>query len=382
MLGSFAGPILSSGTRTGEAEASVESTRLCARPELGYRDSADGSAPAAAGLSRSDPNLAIAFHHAPMGVVVAQPDGVIIACNPAAGQLLDRDPSDLSDGDVFAVVHPDDRADAQRHCARLLAGGTAVLRHECRLRLRGGRTIWVSMSISPVPQCRVRPDRLVIHIEDITERKRRESELSHQALHDPLTGLANRVLLIERIRQAMSGSRHAHPSHLFYLDLNGFKEVNDRFGHAAGDAVLTEFAPRIAALLRAGDTAARLGGDEFAVLCEDTEPRHVSTIAERLRAAAAEPFLIDDAEIILSVAVGSSPAYASPTYIADPAALLGEADRRMYETKQRTISVPVPAPRGAALTSRGPGDQVTDYRSRSWAGRRRNTGRVASRGVS
>jgi diguanylate cyclase (GGDEF)-like protein len=206
------------------------------------------------------------------------------------------------------------------------------------------------MSISPVPQCRVRPDRLVIHIEDITERKRRESELSHQALHDPLTGLANRVLLIERIRQAMSGSRHARPSHLFYLDLNGFKEVNDRFGHAAGDAVLTEFAHRITALLRAGDTAARLGGDEFAVLCEDTEPRHVSTIAERLRAAAAEPFLIDDAEIILSVAVGSSPAYVSPTYIADPAALLGEADRRMYETKQRTISVPVPAPRGAALT--------------------------------
>src|SRR3954451_23152904 len=165
-----------------------------------------------------------------------------------------------------------------------------------------------------------------------------------------LTGLANRVLLIERIRQAMSGSRHARPSHLFYLDLNGFKEVNDRFGHAAGDAVLTAFAHRITALLRAGDTAARLGGDEFAVLCEDTEPRHVSTIAERLRAAAAEPFLIDDAEIILSVAVGSSPAYVSPTYIADPAALLGEADRRMYETKQRTISVPVPAPRGTALT--------------------------------
>jgi PAS domain-containing protein len=122
MLGSFAGPILSSGTRTGEAEASVESTRLCARPELGYRDSADDSAPAAAGVSRSDPNLAIAFHHAPMGVVVAKPDGVIIACNPAAGQLLDRDPSDLLQGDVFAVVHPDDRDHRGRRPGRREVG--------------------------------------------------------------------------------------------------------------------------------------------------------------------------------------------------------------------------------------------------------------------
>src|SRR3954471_15082493 len=343
MLGSFAGPILSSGTRSGEAEASVESTRLCARPELGYRDPADDSAPAAAGVSRSDPNPAIAFHHAPMGVVVAQPDGVIIACNPAAGQLLDRDPSDLLEGDVFAVVHPDDRADAQRHCARLLAGGTAVLRHECRLRLRGGRTIWVSMSISPVPQCRVRPDRLVVHIEDITERKRRESELSHQALHDPLTGLANRVLLIARIGEALSGrGRHARPAYLFYLDLNGFKRVNDRFGHAAGDAVLTQLAHRIVAQLRPGDIAARLGGDEFAVLCEDAEPHHAASIAQRLRTAAAKPFLINNDRITLSAAVGGSPAH-----VADPDELLREADRRMYETKRRTVGIPVPEPRGA-----------------------------------
>jgi GGDEF domain-containing protein len=115
--------------------------------------------------------------------------------------------------------------------------------------------------------------------------------------------------------------------------------------------VLTQFAHRITALLGVGDTAARLGGDEFAVLCEDTEPRQVASIAQRLRAAAAEPFLINDMQIILSVAVGSSPAY-----VADPAALLQEADRRMYETKRRTIGVPVPEPRGASPT---PGAHVT-----------------------
>lgn len=305
--------------------------------------SAGDSAFRTAGVSTSDPNLSVAFHHAPMGVVVAQPNGIIIACNPAAGQLLDRDPSDLLDGDLFDVVHPDDRKDAKQRCGRLISGRTGVLRHECRVRLGRGRIIWVSMSVSRVPDSRGRPQRLVIHVENISERKRREAELSHQALHDPLTGLANRALLIERIREAMSG-RPRRTGHLFYLDLNGFKEVNDRFGHAAGDAVLTQFAHRIATLLRTGDTAARLGGDEFAVLCEDTEPQHVSTIAERLHAAAAEPFLINDTEVVLSVAVGSSPAH-----VADPVALLREADRRMYETKRRAHAVPVPEPRGSSL---------------------------------
>ena len=97
------------------------------------------------------------------------------------------------------------------------------------------------------------------------------------------------------------------PSHLFYLDLDGFKAVNDRFGHAVGDAVLTQLAQRIVGLLRAGDTAARLGGDEFVVLCEDAEPQHAAAIADRLRAAAAEPFVVDGMEITLSAAVGSCP---------------------------------------------------------------------------
>ena len=131
--------------------------------------------------------------------------------------------------------------------------------------------------------------------------------------------------------------------------------------------MLTQFAHRITALLGVGDTAARLGGDEFAVLCEDTEPHHVTSIAERLRAAAAEPFLINDTEIVLSVAVGSSQADVSPACVADPAALLREADRRMYETKRRTVGVPVPEPRGSTYSRRSD-DQTTGHRSRSGQG--------------
>ena len=107
--------------------------------------------------------------------------------------------------------------------------------------------------------------------------------------------------------------------------------MGELLGHAAGDAVLQQIAERITALLRAGDTAARLGGDEFAVLCDDIEPQHAGAIAERLRAAAAEPFLVDDTEITLSATVGSYGARS-----ADPDEVLREADRRMYERKRRT----------------------------------------------
>ena len=166
---------------------------------------------------------------------------------------------------------------------------------------------------------------------NVSDRKRLEAELSHRALHDPLTGLANRTLLAERLRESLGRrGRHTRLGHLFYLDLDRFKAVNDRFGHAVGDAVLTQLAARIVALLRVGDVAARLGGDEFAVFCEDTEPQQALVIARRLRLAAADPFVVDGSTITISAAVGCC-----ATEHSDAAALIREADRRMYEGKRR-----------------------------------------------
>jgi diguanylate cyclase (GGDEF)-like protein/PAS domain S-box-containing protein len=283
-----------------------------------------------------DPTVHSAFHNAPMGVAVTRLDGVIVACNPALGELVGTDPAALLGGALYDLIHPDDVDDARQHCAAMLANELRFMRHECRFRRMDRRDIWVSISISRAPAAAGGVEHKVIHVENISERKKREAELSHRALHDPLTGLANRALLTERIRDYLSHrGRHARPSHLFYLDLDGFKAVNDRFGHAAGDAVLIQLAHRLTALLRAGDTAARLGGDEFAVLCEDIEPHHAVAIAERLRAAAAQPFRVDGNEITLSAAVGSCRVHS-----ADPADVLREADRRMYETKRRTTTEP------------------------------------------
>ena len=287
-----------------------------------------------------DPTVHSAFQNAPMGVAVTRLDGVIVACNPALGELIGTDPGALLGGALYDVIHPDDVDDARHHCATVLADELRVVRHECRFRRMDRHDIWVSISVSRAPATAGGVEHKVIHVENISERKKREAELSHQALHDPLTGLANRALLTERIRDYLCHrGRHARPSHLFYLDLDGFKAVNDRFGHAAGDAVLIELGHRLTALLRAGDTAARLGGDEFAVLCEDLEQHHAVAIAERLRAAAAKPFVVDGTEITLSAAVGSCRVRS-----ADPDDLLREADRRMYETKRRPTTGPPPAP--------------------------------------
>jgi diguanylate cyclase (GGDEF)-like protein/PAS domain S-box-containing protein len=288
------------------------------------------------GLSGQD--LISAFDHAPTGIAVLDPDGTITACNPAVGQLLRREPADLVGRTFFEITHPLDLDEAKRNCALIQDGVDAIVRHECRFLRSDGDVVWVMVSTSRVPATVDRSAHLIMHIEDVTDRKRLEAELHHRALHDPLTGLANRALLAQRIREAQARyRRHARPSHLFYLDLDGFKAVNDQFGHSVGDAVLIQLAQRIAALLRTGDTAARIGGDEFVVLCEDTEPHHAVAIAQRLRDAAAEPFLIDGIELVLSAAVGGCPAYVS-----DPVDLLREADQRMYETKRRKTAEAVP----------------------------------------
>ena len=307
--------------------------------------SVDGRRP---GAGPSDQDLASAFENAPIGMAVLTESGVILTCNQAMERLIDRPAAEMVGTTFFDVTHPDDVLAARQNCRLMQADGARVVRHEARFRLAEDRTIWVSISTSRVSATADRAAHLIMHIEDVTDRKILEEELSYRALHDPLTGLANRALLIERMHHALARhGRHARPSHLFYLDLDGFKAVNDRFGHAAGDAVLVQLAQRIIALLRPTDTAARLGGDEFAVLCEDAEPHHAAAIANRLCAAAAEPFVVDGVEIRLSAAVGSCPAH-----LAEPNDLLREADRRMYETKQGRAAFAETRPQRLVLRGR------------------------------
>jgi diguanylate cyclase (GGDEF)-like protein/PAS domain S-box-containing protein len=271
-----------------------------------------------------------AFEYAPTGIAVLTPAGVVVTCNPALGELLGRSPASLEGTTLFAVAHPDDRQAAQ-HNFHAQPGNQRILRHQCRFVRADGRTIWVLVSTAVVPDAPGRPAHLVTHVEDIDARKALEAELLHRAQHDPLTGLANRALLAQRIDDALI--RQVRPSCLLFVDLDGFKAVNDQFGHAVGDQLLQQLAQRLTTLLRPQDVCARLGGDEFVVLCVDTQPHQAEAIAERLRAAVAEPFAIEGLAITITAAIGVSAS--DVTTAIDPAHLLRQADARMYEAKRR-----------------------------------------------
>ncbi len=160
-----------------------------------------------------------------------------------------------------------------------------------------------------------------------------QARLAHRALHDQLTGLPNRALLADRLRQAAGSiERRGTGAVLLYLDLDNFKAINDRFGHPAGDALLTTVATRLQALARSGDTVARLGGDEFVVLAADlSDPDAAArSLAERIHLAMREAIPVGERQLHTSVSIGIAPVLPD----ADPEVCLAQADAAMYQAKR------------------------------------------------
>jgi diguanylate cyclase (GGDEF)-like protein/PAS domain S-box-containing protein len=199
-----------------------------------------------------------------------------------------------------------------------------------RHRLRGGDVIDVEVSSHPTEF--EGQDAVLMLAQDVTERIRLEEQLRDQALHDPLTKLPNRVLLADRVEQALARHhRLGRPFALLLLDLDNFKTVNDSLGHAAGDQLLVAVATRLHDALRVSDSAARLGGDEFAVLVEDVvDGGQVSLVAERLVDTLRQPLMVGQREIFLGVSIGVALSDAIRT-TADE--MLRDADLAMYEAK-------------------------------------------------
>ncbi|MFE7559328.1 putative bifunctional diguanylate cyclase/phosphodiesterase [Kitasatospora sp. NPDC057500] len=172
---------------------------------------------------------------------------------------------------------------------------------------------------------------LVLTLRDVTEQRQMERELTHRAFHDSLTGLANRVLFLDRVGHALSrGERSGAVTGVLFIDLDDFKMVNDTQGHAVGDELLVAVSLRISTALRASDTAARLGGDEFAVLVEDAlEPADVGAIAQGVLAAFTEPFKLSAGAVRVSASIG----VATTEDSVDATELLSHADLALYSAK-------------------------------------------------
>jgi diguanylate cyclase (GGDEF)-like protein len=168
-------------------------------------------------------------------------------------------------------------------------------------------------------------------VAEIIERKRARDELTHLALHDPLTNLPNRAVFYDRLHQSMLISRrNGAPLALLFLDLDGFKEVNDNFGHAAGDVVLRQVGERLTGIVRASDTVARVGGDEFGLILLAADAEGAGTMARKVLKALDEPFRIEGMTIDLGASVGIA---LFPDHGEDSEVLVQYADTAMYQAK-------------------------------------------------
>jgi diguanylate cyclase (GGDEF)-like protein len=234
--------------------------------------------------------------------------------------------------DLLSRFHPDDN-DAMQGLVRAAVAARKSFDIDHRIVLPDGSTRWIR-SQGRIESSGTRATaRMCGTAQDITDQKSADDALAHLALHDPLTGLPNRTLLIDRLDQALArlGRKQSSVGVLF-IDIDRFKVINDSLGHPAGDEMLIAMAHRIQDSLRPGDTLARFGGDEFAILCEDLAGEHDAVeIADRIGAAMSQPLSWGDGELVVTVSTGIAMAN-SP--LVSAVSLLRDADAAMYRAKE------------------------------------------------
>lgn len=289
-------------------------------------------------------------------IMIAALNGILRYVSPAASGVYGRCAEDLEGTELAGLIHPEDLGAVVHEVRRFLAATPAeepTTRIECRFRSGGGGTSrsgdtslleelggeaesgggWLNVE-STISR---HHGGLIFNSRDVTERVRLQAQLQHSAEHDPLTDLPNRALFTKRVGQALTGRRASdRGTAVLFIDLDGFKAVNDTIGHQAGDELLVQAARRLQEAVRSGDTAARLGGDEFAALIVGDGSRdrtaregHILELADRLRLTLSQPYDIDGREVRVAASIGV--AFAEPGLGAGE--LLRNADLAMYRAK-------------------------------------------------
>ncbi len=265
-------------------------------------------------------------------ITVLDPTGCIAYQSPSSEAILGYRPTELHGAQFVTLVHKTDRPRLRRILASTPTR-PAVGILECSLRHRDGT--WLTFEVRHTDLLGDRRVRgIVLNSRDISERKAFEQQLTHQAFHDPVTGLPNRALFTDRVEQAVArGRREGHAIGVIFLDLDDFKTINDSLGHASGDAVLRNVAETLRRAVRATDTAARFGGDEFAVLLDSLGDAQAAAVqAERILAALDRPMMVQGQELFVKGSIGIS--VSEPADDGDTAEILRDADAAMYLAKR------------------------------------------------
>ena len=282
-------------------------------------------------VSESEARFRIAFENGPTGLLLVDENGIIVKANIAFGTMLSQYPADLVGTELIWLIHPDDRETHMRMSNSVFNHLTRV-EYEVRFIEREGAVSWGSVSASEMPTSDGN-NYVVYQIENISERKTSEQRLQYLAVHDPLTGLANRTYFVERLDEALRLASAQHETlGVLFIDLDRFKVINDSLGHAVGDQVIQTISHRIKRVVGERGTVARFGGDEFVVLIAPptTEPT-AHLIAKEVLDEVIKPFPLQDGEAYISCSIG---VLLSDGETHDPQTLLRDADSAMYRAKE------------------------------------------------
>jgi len=288
-------------------------------------------------LKQSEARFASLVRNASDVVTTVDIDTTITYASPSTHRTLGYEAEALEGTRFIDLVHDDDKTRAMSYItAEGVEGEGAGSTLEVRVRRSDGGYIYAETqrtNLAHDPNVHG----IVLTTRDVSERREFEEQLSHQAFHDSLTGLANRVLFRDRVSHALERQqRDRKPVAVLFMDLDDFKTINDSLGHAAGDVLLREVGDRIRETLRGPDTAARLGGDEFAVLLEDGgDGIQAADVAERLIGALVDPFHLESKEVFVRASIGIAVVEADDAPVDGVESLMRNADVAMYMAKEK-----------------------------------------------
>ncbi|MGF2038458.1 MAG: diguanylate cyclase domain-containing protein [Nostoc sp. CmiVER01] len=272
-------------------------------------------------------------------VIVTYANGCIQMMNTKAEQITGWKQSEAFGKDLIEVVSLVDKDVGERieNLARYVikSGEIFNLPENCALITKDSKEIAIGDNVAPIRDQNGNVTGAVLVFQDITKRKQTEAQLIRNAFYDGLTELPNRVLFLDRLRQTIERSKRRNDYYfaVLFLDLDGFKEINDRFGHGIGDDFLVAIARRLESCLRGGDTVARFGGDEFTVLLEDIKDiTDATNVAKRIQDALRLPINLNGYQLSATASIGITWNFSN---YEEPATLLRDADIAMYRAKRQ-----------------------------------------------
>ncbi len=286
-------------------------------------------------LQESEARFRSSFDYATIGMALVSPEGKWLQVNEQLQTILGLSKEELLTTYYQDVLDNKDLPEVTRKTQQLLDDKKPAFQTEVRFLTKDKKEVWGALGVSTARDLQGKLRHFIFQIQDVTLRKKAEEKLRYDAMHDVLTGLPNRKALLANLKKALAKSSDKKDELLatLFLDLDGFKAVNDSLGHNIGDDLLRIISKRLIKCVRSHDTVARLGGDEFTILLEKTHDiAQIESIAERIKDSISKPIVLGGQEVFVNVSIGIA---TSELRYANPNDMMRDADAAMYQAKAR-----------------------------------------------